>query len=322
MENSFWFPVQNSTFAPTVDTLYYFILWLSTFFLVLITGMMVYFVAKYRRVEGVEPEGSVSHNTPLEIAWSVLPGILVLGIFGWGFAGYMDMRSPPAETYDINVTGLMWKWQFRYPTGAVSDELHVPVETPVKLIMRSQDVIHSVFIPAFRVKQDVVPGRYTGLWFQALNKGEHDLFCAEYCGQQHSDMITKVVVHVTDRAELTEPGEQTFDEWMEIAMDPSQGGTIPPAEAGLKVVGMFGCLQCHSTDGSQKVGPSLKGFWGKEVEIQGQSPVVVDEQYLRESLLEPNAKVRLGFEAKMPSFKGQIKDEWIDYIIAYIKSIQ
>lgn len=319
METSFFFPVQNSTFAPSVDALYHFIFWLSTFFFVIIIGMMMYFVVKYRRVDGVEPQKSPSHNTPLEVTWSVVPGFLVLGIFAWGFASYMDMRSPPAETYDIHVTASTWAWNFKYPSGAVDNHLHVPVGQPVKLIMRSQDVIHSLFVPAFRVKQDVVPGRYSGLWFQAVEKGEHDLYCAEYCGQKHSDMLAKVYVHVTDPAQLTEPGEQTFAQWEEVASDPLIDG---PVKGGEKLIGMFGCLQCHSIDGSAKVGPSLKGFYGSEVAIAGQGKVKMDEEFIRESLFEPNAKIREGYKAGMPSFKGQMKDEWVDAIIAYIKSIQ
>ena len=322
MEKTLFFPEQVSTFAGTVDSLYYFIFWLSTFFFVLVVGLMAYFVMKYRRVEGQTPSASPSHNTPLEVFWSVIPGFLVLIIFGWGFAGYMDMRSPPAETYEINVTASMWNWNFKYPTGAVDNQLHIPVNTPVKLVMRSQDVIHSLYVPAFRIKQDVVPGRYAGMWFQATQTGDYDLFCAEYCGQKHSDMITKVVVHEVDVSALTEPGQQTFDQWMEIASDPLQGGKIPLAQAGEKVVNMFGCLQCHSVDGSQKVGPSFKGFYGKDVAIKDVGNVKMDEQYIRESILEPNAKIRLGFEPKMPSFKGSMKDEWIDAVIAYMKSIQ
>lgn len=317
-----FFPEQVSTFAGAVDFLFFFIFWISVFFFVLVVGMMTYFVLKYRRVEGQEPEHSHSHNTPLEVTWSVVPGILVLIIFALGFVPYMDMRSPPADTYEINVTANMWNWNFRYPTGAVSGELHVPIGTPVKLVMRSQDVLHSLYVPAFRVKQDVVPGRYTGMWFEATKTGTYDLFCAEYCGQKHSDMITKVVAHALEREALTEPGEQTFDEWMEIASDPglgADGKPIPPHEAGERVVGMFGCMQCHSDDGTKKVGPSFKGYYGKEVDIVNMGKVPMDEEYIRESILEPNAKIRLGYEPKMPSFKGQMKDEWIDFIIAYIK---
>jgi len=319
------FPAQNSTFASNVDNIYYFIFWLSMFFFVLVVALMIYFMVKYRRVEGQEPEKSPSHNTPLEVTWSVIPGFLVLGIFWWGFTGYIDMRSPPADAYEVNVRAKMWGWTFKYDTGAIDGELHIPVNTPVKLVMQSDDVIHSLFVPSFRVKQDVVPGRYSGMWFEATDVGIFDLFCTEYCGEKHSDMITKVIVHPTDEDGTTEDVYQTFDEWMEVASDPLIGADkkpLPLAEAGKNIVGIFQCGQCHSIDGSKKVGPSFKGNYGKEVEIVGQSSVVVDENYIHESILEPNAKIRKGYPPKMPSFKGQMRDEWIDAVIAYIKSIQ
>ena len=224
MQESFFFPVQNSTFAPTVDALFYLIFWISTFFFVLIMGLMVFFMIKYRRIDGVEPEQSPGHNTTLELSWSILPALIVLVIFGWGFAGYVDMRTPPEDSYEINVTASMWSWQFRYPTGAISDKLHIPVNTPVKVIMQSKDVLHSLFVPAFRVKQDVVPGRYTGLWFEAKNPGVFDLFCAEYCGKKHSDMITKVVVHNTDPNSTDLNADPNFDTWLADASDPIKDG--------------------------------------------------------------------------------------------------
>ncbi|HCS53544.1 cytochrome c oxidase subunit II [Rubinisphaera sp.] len=319
------FPGQHSTFASNVDAIFYFIFWLSMFFFVAIVGFMIYFMIKYRRVEGQEPESSPSHNTPIEVAWSVIPGFLVLGIFWWGFTGYVDMRSPPAEAYEVNVIASMWQWQFKYPTGAISDKLHIPVNRPVKLIMQSKDVLHSLYVPSFRAKQDVVPGRYSGMWFEATDVGVYDLFCTEYCGQKHSDMITKVVVHSTSPEGTTEEVNQTFERWMEIASNPlndEQGQPLPLDVAGKKLVDTFQCAQCHSIDGTKKVGPSFKGNYGKEVEIVGQGKVLMDENYIRESILEPTAKIHVGYEPKMPSFKGQMKDEWIDAVIAYIKSIQ
>ncbi|TWT59456.1 cytochrome c oxidase subunit II [Rubinisphaera italica] len=319
------FPGQHSTFASNVDAIFYFTFWLSAFFFVAIVGFMIYFVVKYRRIEGQEPETSPSHNTTIEVAWSVIPGFLVLGIFWWGFTGYVDMRSPPSEAYEVNVIASMWQWQFKYPTGAIAKELHIPVKTPVKLIMQSKDVLHSLYIPSFRTKQDVVPGRYSGMWFEATDVGVYNLFCAEYCGQKHSDMITKVVVHPVTAEDATDEVKETFDAWMEVAADPLKGPggvVIPLEEAGKNIVEIFQCAQCHSIDGSKKVGPSFKGNFGKEVEIAGQGKVLMDENYIRESILEPTAKIRLGYEPKMPSFKGQMKDEWIDAVIAYIKSIQ
>ncbi len=322
MQDSFFFPVQNSTFAPTVDALYYFIFWISVFFLVLISTLMVIFMVKYRRIDGVEPEESPGHNTLLELSWSVLPALIVLVIFGWGFAGYVDMRSPPEEAYEINVTASMWQWNFRYPTGAVSDKLHVPANTPVKLIMQSQDVVHSLFVPAFRVKQDVVPGRYTGVWFEALEAGEFDLFCAEYCGKQHSDMITKVVVHTTDPASTDLANKPNFETWMADAADPIKDNE-PLYESGKRIIKMLGCVNCHTVDGTKKVGPSFKGTFGTQQKLHNGETITVDENYIRQSILDPNSQIRAGFPpGQMSSFKGIIKDEWIDAVIAYFKHLK
>lgn len=321
MQETFFFPVPNSTFAPLVDELFYFILWISIFFLVLITGLMMYFVIKYRRIDGVEPEQSPGHNTVLEITWSVIPALIVLVIFAWGFAGYVDMRSPPAESYEVNVTASTWAWEFRYPSGAISNELHIPVDTPVKVIMQSKDVIHSLFIPAFRVKQDVVPGRYTGLWFEAKEVGTYPLFCAEYCGQKHSDMITNVIVHNTDPANTDLDNNPNFETWMADAADPIKDNE-PLHESGKRITEILGCVQCHSDNGDKKVGPSFFHSFGETRKLRDGSTVVVDENYIRQSILDPNSQIVAGFDPKMPSFKGTIKDEWIDAVIAYLKHLK
>ncbi len=321
MQDSLFFQVPNSTFAPTVDGLYYFIFWVSVFFLTLIASLMVIFVVKYRRVEGVEPPKSPGHNTALELGWSILPAFIVLIIFGWGFAGYVDMRSPPDEAYEINVTASMWQWNFRYPTGAVTGELHVPANKPVKLIMQSKDVIHSLFVPAFRIKQDVVPGRYTGVWFEALEEGTFDLLCAEYCGQQHSDMITKVFVHNNDPSKTDLSDNPNFDTWLADASDPIKDNE-PLHEGGKRITEMLGCVNCHSSDGSKKVGPTFKGSFGTTRNLQDGKTVTVDENYIRQSILDPNSQVAQGFDPKMPSFKGTMKDEWIDAVIAYLKHLK
>jgi len=321
MQESFFFPVQNSTFAPSIDALFYFIFWVSTFFFVLIITLMVAFVIKYRRVEGVEPASSPGHNTALELSWSILPALIVLVIFGWGFATYVDMRTPPEDSYEINVTASMWSWQFRYPSGAISSELHVPVNTPVKVILQSKDVLHSFFVPAFRIKQDVVPGRYTGAWFEAKTPGTFRLFCAEYCGQKHSDMITKVIVHNTDPASTDLNDHPNFATWLADASDPIKDNE-PLYEGGKRVTEILGCVQCHSNDGSKKVGPSFKGTFGTKQKLSTGKTITVDENYIRQSILDPTSQIRSGFDPKMPSFKGTIKDEWIDAVIAYLKHLK
>ncbi len=194
-DGSFWMPPQVSTVAHSVDWLFNFILAISVFFFILITLVMVIFVLKYRRREGQTAQASPSHNLPLELTWTAIPLVLVIIIFFFGFKGFLDMATPPANAYEVMVEGQKWNWSFTYPNGYVDQNLHVPVDRPVQLVMSSADVIHSLYVPAFRIKMDVVPGRYTKVWFEATEPGEYDLFCAEYCGTSHSDMLALVIVH-------------------------------------------------------------------------------------------------------------------------------
>ena len=219
-EGDFWLPVQASDGAAGVDRLFYLIFGLSLFFFALIVILMVVFVVRYRCRDGREPEPSPHHNTALELTWTGIPLLLVIVIFAWGFKVYLDMRTPPANSYEVQVTGQKWKWLFTYPTGHVDENLHVPIDQPVRLTMTSEDVIHSFFVPAFRIKQDVVPGRYSKVWFRATRTGEFQVYCAEYCGTSHSDMLAKVIVH--------EPGG--FEKWMNEVGDmltPTLNSTEP-----------------------------------------------------------------------------------------------
>lgn len=308
---SFWLPPPDSTTSGSVDGLFYFLVGLSAFFFLLIAFLMVLFLVLYRHREGVGPAGSARHNTALEITWTVIPLILVIIIFYFGFTGYMDMRLPPREAYEIRVVAQKWQWIFKYPTGHVDQELHVPVNQAVRLIMESKDVIHSLSIPDFRVKMDVVPGRYTKTWFQATSEavGQHLLLCTEYCGTGHSDMSAVVWVH--------KRGE--FERWLEDAgkfMD-----ELPPAQRGELLYRRHGCQGCHSTDGTAKTGPSFKGIFGETHTFSNASAAVVDENYIRESILDPSAKIRQGFSDKMNSYKGTLRDEEIADIIEFIKSL-
>jgi len=309
---SFWLPSPSSTMASAVDNVFYFILWVSAFFFALIVVLMVAFVILYHRRPGVEPGASPSHNTLLEVAWTVVPLGIVIVIFYLGFVGYLDLRTAPREAYEIQVIGQKWKWIFKYPNGHVDENLHVPVNEPVRLVMTSEDVIHSLFIPAFRVKMDLVPGRYTRTWFNAVEPGEHDLYCAEYCGTGHSDMLAKVVVHP--------PGE--FQKWLAGAADFMKGKT--PVQAGEEMYRRRGCGQCHSTDGTARPGggPSFKGIYGHTAKLADGSSVEVEENYLRESILEPQAKVVAGYPAIMPTYKGLLTDQQITAIIEFIKSLK
>lgn len=312
--STFWFPVQSSTVAPNVDWLFHFILGVSTVFFLTIVGLAIWFLVQYRRRPGVAPLESAHHNTALELTWSVIPSFLLAAMFFWGFFGYIEMRTPPEDSGDneIRVTAKKWAWLFTYPQfdGYASDELHVEVGKPFKLTMISEDVIHSLFIPAFRVKQDVVPGRYATTWFKPTRPGEYTLFCAEYCGTKHSDMLAKVVVHPA--------GERAAKLSRIIEIEEKE---TPPLERGRKLYERRGCAQCHSIDGSAKVGPTFKGTFGTQQKLADGSSITVEDNYIRESILEPNAKVRGGFRPQMPSFKGQLKDSQLEDLILFIKSL-
>ena len=206
------------------------------------------------------------------------------------------------------VEGQKWNWSFTYPNGYVDANLHVPVDRPVQLVMSSADVIHSLYVPVFRIKQDVVPGRYSKVWFEATEPGEYDLFCAEYCGTSHSDMLALVVVHP--------PGE--FEAWLEQASNFLE--TMSPVDAGRKLFQVRGCMQCHSMDGSAKTGPTLLGVFGRSENMANGTTLTVDENYIRESILEPNARVVAGFEPVMPTYQGRLKDAEIMAIIEYLKA--
>ena len=311
---TFWFPSQGSTFAAGVDGLFFMILGISVFFTVAITAMMIYFVVKYRYRDGVSTAGTSNHNTALEVLWSVAPSFVLIVIFVGGASQYMDMVTPPREAYEINVTAQKWAWSFTYPNGAVSNELHVPLGRPVKLLMTSKDVLHDLYIPVFRTKHDVVPGRYNHVWFEAIQEGEYVAFCAEYCGQQHSKMMAKVVV---------EP-QGVFDKWIEDQNNPfedADGNPVPPAEVGRILYVKHGCNQCHRLDEKPYTGPPWQGRWGKEVAMADGQQVLVDENYIRESILEPGAKVAKGYNPQMPSYQGRLSDREIGAIIALIKSL-
>jgi cytochrome c oxidase subunit 2 len=309
-EGSFWMPPRASTTAPEVDFAFNFILAISAVFFSLIVVLMVVFVILFRRRPDVPPGQSPSHSTPLEITWTLIPTGLVLFIFYFGFSAFMDMKTAPRNVYEVRVTGQKWSWVFSYPDGTTSPLLHVPVDRPVRLTMTSEDVIHSLFIPAFRVKMDLVPGRYTQVWFQAVEPGEYDLYCAEYCGTGHSDMLSKVVVH--------RPGE--FEKWLADAANVLK--RLPPAEAGRELFLRNGCSACHSTDGSAKTGPTLKGIYGQTHAFSNASPAKVDDNYIRESIVDPMAKIREGFQGVMPTFKGRLKDKELTAIIEYLKTLK
>jgi len=300
------FPEQASTVAGSVDALYFFLVGLSVFFALLIFALVFYFAIKYRRRAGNEVPAVIHGSNRLEIAWTVIPFILTMIIFGWGAGLYVRNARVPEGAMDIYVVGKQWMWKLQHPEGPREiNELHIPVGVPVRLIMTSEDVIHSFYVPAFRIKQDVLPGRYTSQWFQATKAGEYHLFCAEYCGTEHSGMVGKVFV--------MEPGE--YEEWLNSRV-PSES----MADAGRRLIDELACSSCHREDTTER-GPSLAGLFGKPVVLEEGRAVTVDESYLRESILRPRAKTVMGYQKIMPTFEGQLNEEQLLQLIAYIKSI-
>lgn len=303
----------GSSFAPPAatdiaqrwDNLYEFLVVASVIACVILLGGMVYFALKYKRKTNNDKTAYISHNTFLEFLWSFIPLVIFIGIFAWGWIIYHDMRTAPANAKEVHAYGSMWMWNFEYKNGKKSaNEMVVPVNQPIKLIMTSKDVIHSFFVPSFRIKQDVVPGRYTTLWFEATKLGEFHVFCTEYCGQGHSQMLGKIkVVSLAD-----------YEAWL-------AGEGVAAQPPGEKLYLEKGCIGCHSTDGSPKAGPSFKGLFGRETDTEESGKVVADENYIRESILNPTAKTVKGFpKGVMPAFQGQLSEEDLTAIIEFIKN--
>src|SRR5579863_5833091 len=297
-------PVQASTMARNVDALYIFLLIVTGMMTLLIFVCLVYFAARFRYRPGV-PAEQIEGSTPLEVTWSTIPFLIFMVIFAWGAVVYFKERTPPADSTEVYVVAKQWMWKLEHAEGQREiNELHVPVGRDVKMIMTSQDVIHSFYIPAFRVKQDVLPGRYTVAWFRATKPGTYHLFCAEYCGTMHSGMVGDVVV--------MEPKD--YEAWM------GGGGNQPLALTGEKLFSELGCVTCHRTD-TQGRGPNLVGIFGKPVLLEDGRTVTADENYVRESILQPAAKIVNGYKPIMPTFQGQISDEQLNALVAYVKSL-
>ena len=300
------FPESASTMASRVDALYFFLLALSIFFSLLIAGLIVFYAVKYRRRAADSVGSEIKGGLVLELTWTIVPLLITMVIFVWGASVFFAMSRPPDETINIYVVGKQWMWKFQHLDGQREiNELHVPVERPVKLIMTSEDVIHDVFVPAFRIKADVVPGRYTHLWFQSTKPGRYRLFCAEYCGTTHSGMIGQVVV--------MDPSE--YQTW--LSGGASEGSL---ASAGAKLFQDLACNTCHRPD-AQGRGPVLEGLFGKTVTLQNGETLTVDEAYVRESILQPAAKIASGFQPIMPTFQGLVTEEQLLELIEYVKSL-
>lgn len=346
VNETFWFPTRGATFSGEVDSTYMMVLWICLVFFVAIVAALVGFAVKYRQPKGGKATSRVRHNNLLEISWSVLPTFLLVIMFVRGSWGYLDLREPPAGADEITVTARMWNWSNGYGNGIFHPELHAIVGRPTRLVMRSEDVIHSLYIPAFRQKRDVVPGRYNVTWFEATEaskkvpqekldealahaKENHDgafdperygftaqgytyfdLYCAEYCGTDHSQMQTAVVIHET---------QEDFDQWLvEVNTRPTD---MSLEDYGRQIFQTRGCAQCHATDGRRIVGPPLDETYGTSRPVEAGGSVTADENYIRESILNPRAEIVATYQPVMPSYKGQLTDEQIDSLVAYIKTL-
>jgi len=305
-----WIPLvpdSASTLSWKVDALYFYVSGITLFFTLLISAVLIFFVIRYRRRTPYEIPRPITGSHKLETVWSVIPFLIAMTIFGWGARVYFEQYRPAGNAVEIYVVGKQWMWKLQHATGQREiNQLHVPVGRKIKLIMTSEDVIHDFFVPAFRTKADVVPGRYTTLWFEATTPGTYHLFCAEYCGTNHSGMTGSVIV--------MEPRE--FDNWLS-----GNVGSMTPATAGQQLFQSLGCASCHGANGEGGRGPTLAGAFGKMTPLQSGESVRVDEAYIRESILNPQAKIVQGFGPIMPTFQGQVSEDQVLQLIAYIKSL-
>ena len=300
-------PESASTLSGDVDALYFYLCGVTAFFTLLIGGAIIYFVIRYRRRNPSEIPRPIEGSTKLETLWSVIPLLIAMSFFFWGAHIFYRQYRPPGNALDVYVVGKQWMWKFQHPTGQREiNELHVPVGRKIKLIMTTEDVIHDMFVPAFRIKADVVPGKYTTEWFEATKPGRYHFFCAEYCGMNHSGMGGWVVV--------MEPTE--FENWLS-----GNANQMSPAAAGQQMFESLGCASCHGANGEGGRGPALLGTFNGNVTLNNGQTIKADEAYLRESILNPQAKIVNGFGPIMPSFQGQVNEEQLLQVVAYIKSL-
>ena len=300
------FPPSASTAAPRVDALFTGLMVMTVFFSALIFFAIAFFAIRYREGSKANRDNPRSESMPLELTWMIVPLCISFGFYFWATTLYTQTHVAPPGAVDIYVVGKQWMWKIQHQQGNREiNELHVPMGRPVRLIMTSQDVIHSFFIPAFRIKQDVLPGRYTTEWFQATKPGEYHLFCAQFCGTSHASMIGRVIV--------MEPAE--YERWLAGA-----GSGPPMAGTGEELFQRFGCATCHQANNTGR-GPSLGGLAGSTVDLEGGGTVVADREYIRESILDPAAKVVRGYKPVMPVFRGQLSPEQVAQLVEYVRSL-
>ena len=301
-------PESASTVSGRVDALYFYLSGVTAFFTLLISGVLVFFVIKYRRRSPYEIPRPIAGSHKLETLWSVIPFMIAMSMFAWGAQIYFTNSRPPKNANEIYVVGKQWMWKIQHSTGQREiNELHVPVGRKIKLIMTSEDTIHDFFVPAFRIKADVLPGKYTMQWFEATKPGTYHLFCAEYCGMNHSGMIGSVIV--------MQPAD--FDNWLS-----GNASQQSPAVAGQQLFQSLGCVSCHGANGEGGRGPGLVGLFGSKVFLTNNQTLTADEAYIRESIENPQSKIVEGFGPIMPTFQGQVSPEQLIQIMAFIKSLQ
>ncbi len=306
--STFQLPEQMSTIAPEYDWLYHFVYYASAILTVVVLVLTLWFCYRYHqsRHKKAAPTG---HHPTMELIWTFSPLIILVLLFHWGFQSYVKGSIAPDDALEIRVRGKQWLWEFEYPNGYKEiGILKVPVNKPVKLIMSSDDVLHSFFVPAFRWKKDVVPGQYTSMWFQATKMGETQVFCTEYCGTSHSGMLAKVQII----------SEAAYEKFLKEGGGAPEG--VTPAEWGKMLYTQNNCNTCHSVDGSTLVGPTWKGIWGRQEAIADGSSLAVDENYIRESILAPMTKIVKGYKPVMPVYS--LNDKQIDALIAYMKTLK
>jgi cytochrome c oxidase subunit 2 len=300
------FPESASTYSDSVDYFYLTLVAISVFFTVLIAALVILFAIRYRARANGPGAVQIHGSHGLEIFWTAVPLAIVMALFVWSTKIWFTISRPPANAEQYFVTGKQWMWKIQHPTGHREiNTFHVPVGVPIQLRMISEDVIHSFFIPAFRVKRDVLPGRYSTMWFEATKTGTFHLFCAEYCGTKHSQMIGSVIV--------MEPAD--YERWLAG----TTAGESPVAQ-GEKLFAASRCYTCHTGQPGAR-GPDFKGLWGQKVQLSDGSTIVFDEDYVRESILTPTAKTVAGFQQLMPTYAGQLGEDQILSLIAYLKSL-
>jgi cytochrome c oxidase subunit 2 len=328
-DGTYWLPKSVNQIADDSDRMFYAVLGLSAFFFFAITFAVVYFVWKYRHRPGHKAEPSAGHNDALEITWTIIPTIICVFLFYYGWRTYVHVVTPPNKAVEVNVLAWRWNWQFTHYNGVQDSDLHVPVNRPIRLVMTSKDVLHAFYAPVMRVKQDIIPRRYTYSWFFPTKPGTYRLTCAEYCGTDHSQMGKsqdkkdangKIIEHGR-RAVVVVHEEGGYERYLAEKFE-NEMGTGDPVEHGRKLYEKKGCNSCHTLDGTTKIGPSFKGRWGTTVNTNA-GAVPYDENYVRESLMTPNAKYQPGFPVgTMPAFEGQLKERDIEGLIAWMKTLK